>query len=147
MAAILFGPLKVQGHKRPAHDARRRIVVDRSPKALVARRSVFDDRPAIVGAPSRFIDLFRVAANVVDKNATGFSLNGEGKGVPQSQRQIAAYLPVVLETKGLSAGMEPSGMMRKSFPKGVQVLCRLARGLVADRHIELAVIPEVDTAA
>ena len=81
LPAVVRRPTKVRRRKGPAGDAGRGIMVNRSLEARIFRRPVLDRRPAVIGARLAFVDLFRDAAHVVDKQAAGFGLHGKGERI------------------------------------------------------------------
>src|SRR5262249_7323666 len=91
-AAVFLWPIEAAGSEGSADDAGRGIVVYRPTEARVAGRAVLDCRPTVVGPGAAFVDFFRPAANVVNKQAAGFGLKGEAERIAQAQGPGGAVL-------------------------------------------------------
>src|SRR5262249_38310562 len=120
---------------------------DGAAEPAVVRGAVVHGRPAVVGAGLALVDLLVGAADVVDEDAAGPRLHRETKRAAQPQRPDGPVLPpgravkrVVLLGGAVRVEAQPFAL------EGVHLLGRLARGLVTDGHVQLAVLAGVDGA-
>ena len=138
------GAVRAEG---PAGDRRDLVGMDRRTIARVVRRSL-GRRPAIVGAGEALVDLLPgVLAHVVDEDPPRARLHGERERIAQAECPDGAVLAPGRGEEGVIRGDGAVAVDPEQLAlEGIEALGRLARRLLADGDVELAVAAEVERA-
>src|SRR6185369_3643699 len=106
---------------------------------------MFDSRPAIIGARHAAVDLFILAADVVDEQLARSGADGERERISQSQRPDRPVLAGRLLPEGIVAGNRSVDVNSQDFAlKSIEPLRRRFRGLLANGNVHLPITAKMN---